>query len=333
MGSHIAVVTPVLDDWESFVALVKEISSRFTGADLKIDVLALDDGSSAAFDASRLALPPETCIAKVEILHLAVNLGHQRAIAVGLCAVAQREDIDAVIVMDSDGEDRPVEIATLLAASHRQPEHIVFAERAKRSESRGFRLAYFVYRHVFRALTGRRISFGNFALIPLPAVRRLVHMPELWNHLAATVMRSRLRYAAVPTERGSRYAGQSSMNLVSLIVHGLSAMSVYTDAIFVRILLAAAMVVCASLLGILLVTIYRFATNLAIPGWATTVVGDLLIILMQTTVIMVATSLMMLAGRSNRPIVPVVDCLMFIARREQWRFGQAPAGPVLKRAL
>ena len=89
MGRHIAVVTPVLDDWESFAALVTEVSSRFTGADLRIDILAVDDGSSTAFDARRLVLPPETCIAKVEILHLAVNLGHQRAIAVGLCAVAQ----------------------------------------------------------------------------------------------------------------------------------------------------------------------------------------------------------------------------------------------------
>lgn len=333
MGRHIAVVTPVLDDWESFAALVTEISTRFTGADLKIDIVALDDGSTESFDARRLALSPETCIAKIDILHLAVNLGHQRAIAVGLCAVATREDIDAVVVMDSDGEDRPIEIAALLAASHRQAGHIVFAERAKRSESRSFRLAYFVYRHVFRALTGRTISFGNFVLIPLPAVRRLVHMPELWNHLAATIMRSRLRYTAVPTARGSRYAGRSTMNFVSLIVHGLSAMSVYTDTIFVRILLAAGLVAGASLAGILGVTIIRFATDLAIPGWATTMVGDLLIILLQTTVVMVATSLMMLAGRSNRPIVPIVDSRMFVARRERCELDPTRAEPALERAV
>jgi polyisoprenyl-phosphate glycosyltransferase len=332
MGRHIAVVTPVLDDWESFAALVTEISSRFTGAEVAIDVVALDDGSSTSFDLHSLVLPADTCIANVEILHLAVNLGHQRAIAVGLCAVAKRADIDAVVVMDSDGEDRPVDIAALLAASHRQPGHVVFAHRAKRRESRSFRLAYFAYRHLFRALTGRTISFGNYALIPMAAVRRLAHMPELWNNLAATIMRSRLRYTTVPTERGTRYAGRSSMSPVSLIVHGLSAMSVYTDMIFVRVLLAAGMVAALSLGGIVAVAITRFATNLAIPGWATMAAGDLLIILSQTAVIMVATSLMMLAGRSNRPIVPIMDCQLFISRRERWSFGAAENPVVLARA-
>jgi polyisoprenyl-phosphate glycosyltransferase len=333
MGRHIAVVTPVLDDWESFAALVAEISSRFTGADVAIDVVALDDGSSTVFDLRSLVLPADTCIGTVEILHLAVNLGHQRAIAVGLCAVAERDDIDAVVVMDSDGEDRPVDIAALLAASHRQPGHVVFAHRAKRSESGAFRLAYFAYRHIFRALTGRTISFGNYVLIPMAAVRRLAHMPELWNNLAATIMRSRLRYTTVPTERGTRYAGRSSMSLVSLVVHGLSAMSVYTDMIFVRVLLGAAVVAALSVAGILAVAVTRFATDLAIPGWATTAAGDLLIILSQTAVIMVATSLMMLAGRSNRPIVPIVDCQLFISRREHWSYGTAETPAALTHAV
>jgi polyisoprenyl-phosphate glycosyltransferase len=333
MGRHIAVVTPVLDDWESFATLVAEISSRFTGADVSFDVVALDDGSTVPFDVNSIALPPDTCIASIEILHLAVNLGHQRAIAVGLCAVAERDHIDAVVVMDSDGEDRPIDIAALLAASHRQPNHVVFAHRAKRSEGGAFRLSYWIYRWVFRILTGRTISFGNFALLPMAAVRRLVHMPELWNNLAATILRSRLRYATVPTERGCRYAGRSTMGTVSLIVHGLSAMSVYTDMIFVRVLMAAALVAGLSVLGILGVTLTRFATDLAIPGWATTAVGDLLIILLQTAVIMVATSLMMLAGRSNRPIIPIVDCQLFIARRERRRYGTTDIKAVLTHAV
>ncbi|MGH7123462.1 MAG: glycosyltransferase [Stellaceae bacterium] len=333
MRTHIAVVTPVLDDWQSFATLVTEISGQFDRADVTIDIVAIDDGSCLPFDSDSIALPPDSCIAGIEVLHLAVNLGHQRAIAVGLCAIAERDDIEAIVVMDSDGEDRPDDLATLLAASRRQPGHIVFAHRAKRSEGRPFRLAYFFYRQIFRLLTGRTISFGNYVLIPALAVRRLVHMPELWNNLAATIMRSKLRYTKVPTERGTRYAGRSRMSPVALIVHGLSAMSVYTDMIFVRVLIAAAAIAGLSVLGILGVAVTRFTTDLAIPGWATTAVGDLLIILLQTLVVMVATSLMMLAGRSNRPIVPIADCLLFIARREQWRFGRAQMAPPIARAV
>jgi hypothetical protein len=36
-------------------------------------------------------------------------------------------------------------------------------------------------------------------------------------------------------------------------------------------------------------------------------------------VIVIAASLTVLAGRSNRPIVPIVDCPCFIAQRQHYR--------------
>jgi polyisoprenyl-phosphate glycosyltransferase len=319
MTETIAIVIPVFDDWESFTALVTEISERFTGSGLAFLIHAVDDGSAAPFDPADIVLPRGSCVESIEIIRLAANLGHQRAIATGLCAVAEAGEAEAVLVMDSDGQDRPVDIAALLYTSRRHPRHVVFAGRAKRSESYFFRFWYGLYRLLFYTLTGQPINFGNYCVMPTAAVRRLVHMPELWNNLAASVMRSRLPYVSVPTARGRRCAGRSQMNLVALIVHGLSAMSVYTDMIFVRMLLAAGLVTGTAALGVVAVAAIRLATNLAIPGWATTAVGDLLIILLQTLVIVVAASLTVLAGRSSRPIVPIVDCPCFIAERTSCR--------------
>lgn len=313
MAKTIAIVLPVLDDWVAFAGLLAEISERFTGSGLSFQACAIDDGSAEPFDASGLVLPEDSCVESIEIIRLAANLGHQRAIAIGLCAVAESGGADAVLVMDSDGQDRPADIAALLAASRREPKHVIFAARAKRSESYSFRFWYSLYRLLFYALTGQAINFGNYCAMPMAAARRLVHMPELWNNLAASVMRSRLPYICVPTVRGSRCAGRSQMNLVALIVHGLSAMSVYTDKIFIRILLAAGFVAGIAGGAIAAVAAIRIATNLAIPGWATTAIGDLLIMLLQTLVIMVAASLSVLAGRSNRPILPIADCRCFIA--------------------
>ena len=90
MSRHIAVVTPVLDDWACFSALVTEISSQYTGTDLIFHIYGADDGSIESLDAKSIALPTDSCVAAIEILHLALNLGHQRAIAVGLCAIADR---------------------------------------------------------------------------------------------------------------------------------------------------------------------------------------------------------------------------------------------------
>ena len=319
MTKTIAIVTPILDDWTSFSALVREISYIFTGSDLAFHIYALDDGSGTPFDLNNITLPIDTCVAAIEVIRLAANLGHQRAIAVGLCALADADKIDTVLVMDSDGEDRPVDIAALLAALQHHPVQVVLAQRAKRSESRPFRFWYCIYKLLFRALTGQAISFGNYCVLSKAAVRRLAHMPELWNNLAASIMRSRLPYMTVPTIRGSRFAGRSTMDLASLVVHGLSVMSVHTDTIFVRVLVVASVVASVACLGIIAVTAIRIVTDLAIPGWATTAVGDLLMILLQTLVIVVAASLTMLAGRSNRPIIPIVDSQRFVASRERCR--------------
>jgi hypothetical protein len=315
----IVLITPVLDDWASFKALITEISNQFTGSELNFHVCAIDDGSIKAVDLHRIILPSDTCIDQIEVVHLALNLGHQRAIAVGLCEIVEREHIDAAIIMDSDGEDRPIDIRTLLSVAQRHPGHIVLAERAKRSETATFRFGYFLYKVLFRVMTGLTINFGNYSLLPRPAVRRLVYMPELWNHLAASVIRSRFPYRTVPTIRGARYHGESSMNLVTLIVHGLSAMSVNTDLIFSRVLLGASLIGVLSAVGIAVVAAIRFLTDAAIPGWATTVAGDLLIILLQTFVTLAAVTLIMLAGRSNRPIVPILDYHHYVAGREFWR--------------
>jgi polyisoprenyl-phosphate glycosyltransferase len=310
------ILAPLLDDWVSLSRLVEDISRTIEPARGSIEIVVIDDGSTMAEEeVFRPVLPSGGCIAKIEIVRLALNLGHQRAIAVGLSCVAPRNDLAGVIVMDSDGEDRPADIPKLMDEAAAHPDHVVFARRAERSEGPVFKVGYSLYKGIFRAMTGREISFGNYSLIPMPAVRRLVHMPELWNNLPATIIRSRLAYRAVDTARGVRYAGVSSMNLPSLILHGLSAMAVYTDIMFVRVLLAASALCAIALTAIAPVVVIRLTTQIAVPGWATTAFGNLLIIILLALLIIVATTFMVLANRSSRPFVPIADTGVFIAER------------------
>ena len=311
MIAQLGIVTPVLDDWESLAILLRGIDSQLHG--VTAHVFVVDDGSRAAFDPASLNLDRAGAIGAISIIRLAANVGHQRAIAIGLIEAARRDELDGVVVLDSDGEDRPEDIPRLLAAAAANPGAIILAQRAKRSENWRFRLAYRAYKAVFHLATGRMIDFGNFSLLPIGAVRRLIHMSELWNNLAATVMRSRIPVRSVPTDRGHRYAGQSRMNMAGLVTHGLSAMSVYTDVIFVRLLAATAALATLSIVGIAVTAAIRLFTTLATPGWATNVVGNLLVLLLQTVVIVAASALMLLAGRSNRQIVPAVDAASYVA--------------------
>lgn len=316
MSQRYIVVTPVFDDWVSFSQLIANIDQKCAAKDIAIEVIAVDDGSPSVLDSSLLPLLDDrSCIEKVSVIRLALNLGHQRAIAVGLVSLLEYQDVSGIIVMDSDGEDRPDDLADLIAMSQAHPNDIILARRAKRSEGPLFSASYLLYRMLFRVLTGQNISFGNFCLLPAHAVRRLVHMSELWNNLPATIIRSRLPYRSLATARGRRYAGRSKMNVAALVTHGLSSVSIYTDAVFVRVLLATSLVCLVSVLGLIGVAIIRFGTSLAIPGWATTVAGDLLIMLTQALILMTATTLMLLSSRSTRQFIPISDARQFIVEQ------------------
>ena len=103
-----------------------------------------------------------------EVLYLARNMGHQRAIAVGLTYISMTFEPAAVVVMDSDGEDRAESIADLLAELKTGAVDAVVALRGRRWEFLGFRAFYTFYRFIFQMLTGRTIRFGNFTALSAP---------------------------------------------------------------------------------------------------------------------------------------------------------------------
>ena len=95
MYKRISIVAPVLDDWPSFSTLIECLARTFAGRDSSLHVIAVDDGSASVPSPGSICLPHDSPIAEVSVLRLAVNLGHQRAIAAGLSHVAKREDIAA----------------------------------------------------------------------------------------------------------------------------------------------------------------------------------------------------------------------------------------------
>src|ERR1039458_7604798 len=110
--------------------------------------------------------------------------------------------------MDADGEDRPADIRVLAEKFHQDGQRsIVFAARAKRLERVMFRFLYHVYRLLHWSPTGDSVRVGNFSIIPFESLGRLVVVPEIWNHYAAAVIRSRLRFESIPIARGKRLSG------------------------------------------------------------------------------------------------------------------------------
>jgi glycosyltransferase involved in cell wall biosynthesis len=311
---RLAIIIPVFNDWPCFSMLCRSIDRLSPAWRARVTIIAVDDGSSDP--------PPQTTqldalcnIFGFEILSLVCNLGHQRAIAVGLATALAAGDFDAVIVTDADGEDRPEDIGRMIDTYRLNRNSVIVGRRAARSENISFRAFYAIYKAVFRLSTGKSIDFGNFSLIPMTRLRSLLFMPESWNHLAAAMLRSRIHLVRLNCARGTRYVGASSMNLVSLLAHGMSAVSVFNDLVFTRLLAVSAAVGALSFSVALAAAIVRLTTQAAIPGWATTVVGISGIMFLQALILSVVASISLLGGRSNVAFIPAMQANQFIARR------------------
>jgi polyisoprenyl-phosphate glycosyltransferase len=313
-GAPLVILMPLYNDWAALPLLFERLDKALGGAGLPAEVVVVDDGSaSVPEDREWLDGRGYAWITSVTTLHLGRNVGHQRAIAIGLAYVHAHRPCRAVVVMDADGEDDPEDVPRLLVASGTERPALVFAHRAERSEGPVFRALYRLYRIVYRLLTGSPISFGNFSVVPNRLLTRLVLLSELWNHYPSAVVKARLPFATIPVQRAHRLAGRSHMNLVSLVLHGLGGIAVHGDVIGVRALLGTLVAIVACVVGIGVVVAIRFATTLAIPGWATYVVGLLVAILLQAVLLSLVFIFMILNSRNYSTVIPRRDYGDYIA--------------------
>ena len=298
---NIVVITPVFNDWDCLNQLAQALENEALEHHFSIEIIVVNDYSTIILDkintGSRL---------KISQINLSHNVGHQRAICIGLCHLNQtQQDFDAVVVMDSDGEDRPADISKLLEKAQETAfKKIIFARRKKRKESRIFRISYFFYRILFRLLTGKRISFGNFSLIPARFISPIVSDANCWNHFSGSIIHSRLLYETVSIERGKRYFGTSKMNFINLITHGFSSIAVYTEVVVIRLLLfsmASSVIAISSIITVMCIKVF---TQFAIPGWASSMSLLILNIALQFALVSLIITLLTLFNRKNIQLPP-----------------------------
>lgn len=311
---RVVVLMPLRDDWTSAAGLIRQLDHASYLYPCTLDVLLVDDGSVQGYSLADFQ-SAFVVVQTIRILRLRRNLGHQRAIAIGLVHVERAISCDAVLVMDADGEDTADGASQLVSAfsASGHGAQAIFAERSRRTESFIFRLFYHIYKILHRVLTSISVRVGNFSILPSAYLSTLVVMSELWNHYAAAVFRSGLPFTTIPIPRGYRISGKSRMNFVSLAAHGISAISVFGDVVGIRLLIGSMAGSLLAAVGILAVTGIRLFTSRAIPGWATYSIGTLAIILIQFITIATSFTFTMLSNRINVSFVPLRDHELFVA--------------------
>lgn len=312
---RVVIVIPLRDDWASAAELIRQVDLALHSSPCSVNVLLVDDGSVEVCDPANFQRP-FTVVRSIRILRLRRNLGHQRAITIGLVYIDQNVACDAILVMDGDGEDTADGVLQLIRKFSEEDANsaiAIFAERSRRTESLVFRFFYRIYKIVHLILTGISVRVGNFSILPSSYLSTLVVTSELWNHYAAAFFRSGLRFTTLPIPRGHRITGKSRMNFISLAAHGMSAISVFGDVVGVRLLIGSMAGSLAAALSILAVTMVRLFTDRAIPGWASYVTGTLVIIIIQFITIALSFTFTMLSSRINLSFVPLRDYALFVA--------------------
>jgi polyisoprenyl-phosphate glycosyltransferase len=139
--------------------------------------------------------------------------------------------------------------------------------------------------------------------------------PDLWSHYAATVLKLRIPLATLPIDRGHRLTGRSRMNYVSLVIHGLSAFSVFSEVVATRILIGGSIafaLVSAVFFGLL--GLHSFH-RLELGNWTLAAIILVFFVITSAVITAVFSAFGVLARRDQLGFLPIRDAGYFISSR------------------
>ena len=225
------ILIPLYNDWKSVSVLLKKIDLQISDWDAEVSIIIVNDASTE----ERSGLDSNfKKIKSVKILNMKENRVHQRCIAAGLKYICEKEDFDRVIIMDADGEDRPEELNDFFKKAQENSSMTITGNRYKRSEGFVFRVLYEIHKLLTLIFAGKLIKFGNFSCLPKDHVKQLIQKPYLWNSYSSSIVRTINDRMSIPSMRGIRYVLPSKMNLVALIFHSFSIISVFRKLVIIR---------------------------------------------------------------------------------------------------
>jgi hypothetical protein len=227
----VKILIPNYNDWQSVFKLLENIDLVIAGLEEEVSVLIVNDASTEQRPEISLNL---NNLKSIQVINMKENRGHARCNAAGLKYINEREDVDYVIPMDGDGEDRPEEIRLLIEKAKEYPDTVITANRIKRSEGLLFKFCYLIHKYLTFVFTGQSIKFGNYTCLTKSAVDKMSKEAATWSSFSGSLSKAVKDRRSVPSIRGSRYFGPSKMSFINLLKHSLSIVAVYKFTVLIR---------------------------------------------------------------------------------------------------
>ena len=227
----IIILVPVFNDWESLIKLLNNINDSILNfKNYEFSCIVINDASTSK--QPKISKPSN--LKSLSIINMKDNRGHARCNAFGIRHINAKKIFDYVILMDGDGEDRPVEIKYLVNEISNNPDTSVVAKRVKRSEGPIFQSMYYAHKLITYIFTGKKINFGNYSCLTNKDIKILSDKASLWNSYSGSIKKYLQKFNEIESTRGKRYFGPSKMSLFNLLIHSFSIISVFKYQVFLR---------------------------------------------------------------------------------------------------
>lgn len=265
----ISCVIPAFNEARNLGVVVPQILATLSSLSEHIELIVVDDGSRD--DTTQVM--QSLCAAHFEVVYLKLsrNFGKEPALTAGIDATRG----DVVILMDADGQ-HPIALLPEMLQKWRQGSDVVYAVRKTRDDQSGLQVSL---TGLFYKLVnyGNRVKIpanaGDFRLMDRKVVEALKSLPERNRFMKGLYAWVGFNSTAIDYQPLPRADGKSNFGLrgsLSLALTGILAFSIAP----LRALTLVGLLLSALALGYGgWVVVDYFVSGIAVPGYATIVVG------------------------------------------------------------
>ena len=260
----LSVVVPCFNEEAVIDATHERLARVLDGVGMPFEIVYVDDGSADATFTRLAAIQSRD--ARVRVIRLSRNFGHQMASTAGL----QHAVGDAVVLIDADLQDPP-ELVPELLAKWREGFQVVYGSRQSREGESWFKraTAKAFYRIINRVSdVPIPLDTGDFRLMDRKVIDAILSMPERDRFLRGMVSWVGFNQTAITYARGARQAGRSKYPIRKMLhFAGDGIMSFSMAPLKLATILGFGSSFLA-LIGIVYTLSVRLTTHAWVAGWA-----------------------------------------------------------------
>ena len=264
----LSVVVPIYNDQEVIPELLRRLTAVLDTIVREYEIILVDDGSR---DRSWAVMQEERAQREhLRIARLSRNFGQQNSIAAGLSLATK----DLIVLMDSDLQDRPEDIPTLIDALLADKEAtMAIAQWEERKDSRMKIAVSRLFQRVSNRITDIHTMprLGIFRVMKKSVIDELKRFPEKTATAVSLLYFIGNKYVAVPLKRDARFAGTSGYNLSKML--SLTFARIFSFSMFpIRMVTYMGAALCiGSMIAACGLIIYKLVGNV-VTGWTSMMV-------------------------------------------------------------